>query len=595
MPTSRDAGDIGEIRPTTQGVAITVPALWAAKRKDGTFDGGIEPTEIIVDTNASESGYVVDLSSIEAQGAGPSWEAATASAAAFATLFSGTDPTRLRLNFTITGPIDGPSAGGLLACGLLAIFSGVPFKPDVTMTGTITPDGTVGLVGYIPRKLQAAAEAGYTTMIIPAEAVREPMMVNDELDLEDYADSLGVNLVPVRTVGEAFATLTGQPSFYPFAPAPALDRNTISAAEKTALNAEVQLQALIDAAPANVDPAIMQLAESSLMAAQANLASQDFIGAYGQATFGMTRLSRATGAAVMEQVLNEQGTNAARNQIMSQADDVLNIASTELARLAQSPPTGIEAQSSLPILMSWPAFAYAAAQGVREHATTADTPEILLEMARIIAAEKLSLTNTLPNAELILAASPSNPPSPRATEIFDAYEVVLNQASQANETYARVVLNISTRTDIRFSDQGRTAAIAALRELTPPTYADDFTQSAANVAIAMTDFWFTSALVAIAQAYGEDRTVTIDTRRAFATDTHDAAVSNASGTVFSIANILANQGIRADLPNWSAQWSQEVSTDYRGTPFSTEANWLAQGELWLDVLQMVMLRALATN
>jgi uncharacterized protein len=177
---------IGALRTTDSGTAITVPALWAAPRSNGTADGGIEPTQVIVQADATKAGYTVDLSSIEAQGAGPSWEAATASAAAFATLFSGVDPAKVSLGFTITGPIDGPSAGGLLTCGLLAAFSGVPFTPGVTMTGTISPDGSIGTVGYIPRKVQAAAEAGYRTVIIPAEAVRDPIVLADGRTLDAY-------------------------------------------------------------------------------------------------------------------------------------------------------------------------------------------------------------------------------------------------------------------------------------------------------------------------------------------------------------------------------------------------------------------------
>jgi hypothetical protein len=141
------SGDIGQLRIEDGGTAITVPALWAAKRADETYDGGIEPAQILVSTDASQAGYTVDLASIEAKGAGPSWEAATASAAAFATMFSGKDPSQVALNFTITGPIDGPSAGGLLTCGLLAAFAGVSFKPGVTMTGTISPEGSIGIVG----------------------------------------------------------------------------------------------------------------------------------------------------------------------------------------------------------------------------------------------------------------------------------------------------------------------------------------------------------------------------------------------------------------------------------------------------------------
>ena len=39
---------------------------------------------------------------------------------------------------------------------------------DITMTGTINPDGTVGPVGGIPEKIAGTAKAGYKRILIPA-------------------------------------------------------------------------------------------------------------------------------------------------------------------------------------------------------------------------------------------------------------------------------------------------------------------------------------------------------------------------------------------------------------------------------------------
>src|SRR4030066_864759 len=68
----------------------------------------------------------------------------------------------------ISSPIiGGPSAGGALTVGTIAAINKWPLKPDVVMTGTINPDGSIGPVGGIPFKLEAAAEKNATLFLIP--------------------------------------------------------------------------------------------------------------------------------------------------------------------------------------------------------------------------------------------------------------------------------------------------------------------------------------------------------------------------------------------------------------------------------------------
>jgi hypothetical protein len=178
---------------------------------------------------------------------------------------------------------------------------------------------------------------------------------------------------------------------------------------------------------------------------------------------------------------------------------------------------------------------------------------------------------------------------------LDAYTNLFDQAARANERYALDVLNQKAAPDESFSDQGLTASIAALSELRAnASLADDvFGDVATRMAVAMTDFWFTAALVANAQAYGFERSQVVDSRRVFASEAQDAAVDGASGTVESIVALVSP--VTPELPIWSSQWATALSRAYRGTPDSTEANWLAQSELWYDVMQMLILRAMVTS
>ncbi|WP_292392691.1 S16 family serine protease [Methanoculleus sp. UBA303] len=87
---------------------------------------------------------------------------------------SSVDLTGSDIIFSIQGPeevseIDGPSAGALMTTLLLSVLEGFPLNESVTVTGTINEDGSIGPVGGILEKAEAAAASGKTLLILPAE------------------------------------------------------------------------------------------------------------------------------------------------------------------------------------------------------------------------------------------------------------------------------------------------------------------------------------------------------------------------------------------------------------------------------------------
>ncbi|MGN0794091.1 MAG: endopeptidase La [Aristaeellaceae bacterium] len=66
-------------------------------------------------------------------------------------------------------PKDGPSAGVTMTTALVSVFTGIPVRQDVAMTGEITLRGRVLPIGGLKEKTLAAYRAGITTLIIPAE------------------------------------------------------------------------------------------------------------------------------------------------------------------------------------------------------------------------------------------------------------------------------------------------------------------------------------------------------------------------------------------------------------------------------------------
>lgn len=63
--------------------------------------------------------------------------------------------------------IEGPSAGAALTIATIAALEGKTPNPNVMITGTINPDGTIGPVGAVDAKAQAAKEIGATTFLVP--------------------------------------------------------------------------------------------------------------------------------------------------------------------------------------------------------------------------------------------------------------------------------------------------------------------------------------------------------------------------------------------------------------------------------------------
>ncbi|WP_299974428.1 endopeptidase La [uncultured Pseudoteredinibacter sp.] len=92
-------------------------------------------------------------------------------------------------------PKDGPSAGIAMATALVSVYSNIPVKADVAMTGEITLRGEVLRIGGLKEKLLAAHRGGIKTVVIPA---------GNERDLKEIPDNIKADLdiVPVKWIDE---------------------------------------------------------------------------------------------------------------------------------------------------------------------------------------------------------------------------------------------------------------------------------------------------------------------------------------------------------------------------------------------------------
>ena len=95
-------------------------------------------------------------------------------------------------------PKDGPSAGISIATAICSLFTELPVRADVAMTGEITLRGKVLPVGGLKEKILAAKRAGIKDVILPKDNKDEVME-----DLPPFARK-DINLIFVEHVDEVF-------------------------------------------------------------------------------------------------------------------------------------------------------------------------------------------------------------------------------------------------------------------------------------------------------------------------------------------------------------------------------------------------------
>ncbi|HHX87401.1 MAG TPA: ATP-dependent protease LonB [Firmicutes bacterium] len=99
----------------------------------------------------------------------------------------------IHLNFPGGVPVDGPSAGIAMATAIYSSVVRQPVAPMVAMTGEISVRGLVRPVGGIIAKIDAAAEAGITKVILP------------EHNWQQSFERSRLKIVPVKHIAEVFA------------------------------------------------------------------------------------------------------------------------------------------------------------------------------------------------------------------------------------------------------------------------------------------------------------------------------------------------------------------------------------------------------
>jgi len=578
---------------TNQQASITVPALWAGRTSDGNPVGGVEPAEIVVSTSSEERTYRVNLANIEAKGAGPAWRAATSMASAFATLFVGADPATVTYDFTVTGPIDGPSAGGVLTVGIIAAFRGQSLAPNTTMTGTITADGTIGPVGGVLTKIESAAREGYTTVVLPRALDPDGWATGNEFTA--LAKSLDVTLIPVDTISDAYAAMTGGviEDVKLLAGTP-LPEPIAEAARGVTESIVRRLATETHDLAKSVDGPSIAFALSTLDGARTDMAAGRWSRAYGTSVFALIRLHRARGATEVEQALRTSDLNTVKKDVGLSATEALAQARAAIVRGGQTPVRGLTQSFALPTALAWASFAEATLAGLLAELPNANSSETLIEMGRSIEESRLGLDVMLPDAITVLSAIATQPGSTSAVVAaqLDEYSDFLIQAGQSAETYLADVLGARLEMNGQFQNGGYIAGAVAAREIldarpkVEPGAALSYPQEASRFSMALTYYWLVSHAMASVQAYRVFPSDGVDEVDALLQGTMNAAIDDTWSFITSASSQARGSGVDLGSAQWSADWGREQALASRDTKFATESGWIAQGELWFDAVQV---------
>jgi len=124
---------------------------------------------------------------------------------------------------TVAQVVGGPSAGAAMTVATIAALEGKSVRKDVAMTGTINEDGSIGPVGGILEKAQAAAQNGVKIFLVPtglAKTVYYEKQVTTQqigrgfviqrvnyvprtLDLNNYTQQWGMITIEVSRISDA--------------------------------------------------------------------------------------------------------------------------------------------------------------------------------------------------------------------------------------------------------------------------------------------------------------------------------------------------------------------------------------------------------
>ncbi len=118
--------------------------------------------------------------------------------------FLGEDITKKDVHIQFIGTyegVEGDSASISIATAVISAMEGVPVKQTVAMTGSLSVRGDVMPVGGVTQKIEAAAQAGIKTVLIPKSNMGD-VIIDDSIKSK-------IEIIPVSNISEVFEYAMG--------------------------------------------------------------------------------------------------------------------------------------------------------------------------------------------------------------------------------------------------------------------------------------------------------------------------------------------------------------------------------------------------
>lgn len=576
------AGCSGNPEETTE---VKVPVLWASD--DPPFQSGIEPAGVGVSPGGTP-GSTVDLGDIDAEEVGPQWRAATASAAAVASLATGR--VRDSLSYSVTGAIDGPSGGAALTVATIAALRGQKLRPDITMTGTIAPDGSIGLVGLIPSKVRAARKAGFEKILIPAGSYPETdPKTGREVGPVAFARSQGLTAQRVETIDEAYRAFTGTSLTPITADPPSLPASTRKVTQRITRRL---VSWVTRRSGAESDP----VARSSVASARQALRRSEYASAYGTAVYASYLLEREQWSSRMSGVLERDGQGAAKRLFSDQVESLQKLASRQMDRLSKTTGLSDEQQVTLPFALGWVAYCQAMLDSyqVDEGSLWKQDPANLKLAAGILGEIDVSLRRLAPDAVAVVRASGASPASAQSAGSFlPGYTAFVSQSTRAQWEYFQAV-TVLTALDIEGPGDTVPYAAAAVEWTKQPVPDEIDSQQQVELAARATTAYLLAETVVSGPGFGlEGFGIGAVPRSATEPELLAASILSALRGTRTSSSALQQKGFNMGYPVWVSDWASRLARG--GAPTRTAGQLTAITELWSTAMASSAVSSLTTR
>ncbi len=430
----------GDVHPSTAGRTVQVKALWYGEATDGSIQAGVTPVGITASYDDPSTPLLVDVGGLRAAGAGPMWTAATAVAEVQAVLIAGVDPRLVQVSYSLKEAIDGPSAGGLLSAGSLAAIRGVPLSRDTTMTGTVLPDGSIGPVSGIPDKIRAAEAAGYSRVLVPVGPGRD-LRTGAPVDLAALGRSLGVEVIPVKSVPEAYELLTRTPDVArpseqsPIAPGvlSMLDRRS----RVLTATATGELQTLAVSSDPATWAALPDI-RTWLRAAERASAEGDAILAFAGAAEAVQAIREVAAVDLLHRQAERAALPALVAQVRRDSARSRTAIQAEVRATADMPLAHVEQVSALPDALAWGVFAMTSMDVAAKQLATVRTQADLDRIVRFIETARFEAANNMAATAEALRYIGRRPVADagQTARLLDGYADLIAYGAEANGVYA---------------------------------------------------------------------------------------------------------------------------------------------------------------